>query len=566
MGGNERTVSSSYDSAETSNETTEPLGDWRESYVSATLIGLAIGVLLCVLNVLVLFRTGTSFGGSALVAALGAALLRVTGALSWQALFVVFSIASSGYVATAALDTGIGAVVLDGGDLPAWGILVLLAMASNAVGIGLGGLVARALVVAERLPYPTLKPAITLMASLSTRAGQEGNRLGRTLPVAAAVGAACALGVALWGHEATPELFGSGTHVALALSPLLYGVGFLIGPRACAWLAVGSAYTVVVWFLQDRSSAQPADYTAHLSYPWVLAAGVGLILGYSLAAIARVRGPLLRALRGDFARRLTGGHARWWVAGAVIALVLLSVLYPPVLRYLGFGVLGLALLVVVTVFLTRAGGEIGLVPLAPALYFSVVVFAVAGADSATAVLVASTICCAAIAAVYFTYSAKVVHDRPETLTEPPRRLTGWTQLVGGLAGAAIGVLVIAVLTRAGVIGGGAFPAPVATAVRFVDATVRGSSDYPATVALAMAITGPLGVGLAFTSAMPTMIGLGVLLPPAYSLTLAAGGLTQWLLTRRNPGRRSATEIVASGLIIGEGLITVAVLVVREVLR
>jgi uncharacterized oligopeptide transporter (OPT) family protein len=63
-----------------------------------------------------------------------------------------------------------------------------------------------------------------------------------------------------------------------------------------------------------------------------------------------------------------------------------------------------------------------------------------------------------------------------------------------------------------------------------------------------------------------MIGLGVLLPPAGSLTLAAGGLTQWLLTRRNPGRRSATEIVASGLIIGEGLITVAVLIVREVLR
>jgi hypothetical protein len=474
---------------------------------------------------------------------------------------VVFSIASSGYVATAALDTGIGAVVLGAGGLPAWGILALLAMAANMAGIGMGTLVARTLVVTERLPYPTLKPAITLMASLSGPAGQQSSRLGRTLPIAAGAGAAWAVGVSAWGQEATPEL--SGTHLALALSPLLFGVGFLIGPRACAWLAIGSAYSLVVWTVQDRSA--PATYTQHLAYPWVLAAGVGLILGYSFAAIVRVRGPLLRSLRGDTAGPLLAGRARWWGAAALAALALAAVLYPPLLRYLGYGLLALVLLVTLTVFLTRAGGEIGLVPLAPALYFSVAAFAVSGADPVTAVLVSSTICCAAIASVYFTYSAKVAYERPAEVAEPPARLTGWTQLVGGLAGAAIGVLVIAVLSRAGVIGGAAFPAPVATAVRFVDATVRGSSDYPVAVAIAMAVAGPLGAGLAFTSAMPTMLGLGVLLPPAYSLTIAAGGLAQWLLVRRHPGRRSGTEIAASGLIIGEGLVTVAVLIVKEVL-
>ncbi|RGA02259.1 hypothetical protein DI270_025425 [Microbispora triticiradicis] len=558
MGGKERTA---FSTASHSTPAVDAAGGWRGSYVWATLIGLAIGVLLCVLNVLVLFRTGTSFGGSALVAALGAALLRVAGALSWQGLFVVFSIASSGYMATAALDTGIGAVVLRAGELPAWGFLVVLAMAANALGIFLGGLVARTLVVAERLPYPTLKPAITLMASLSGPKDGESDRLGRMLPIAAGVGAASALGVALWGHDVTPEV--TGTHLALALSPLLYGVGFLIGPRACAWLAAGAAYTVVVWAVQDGTAGRSVAYTDHLSYPWVLAAGVGLILGYSVASIARVRGPLARSLQGG---RLLPGRTRWLAVAVLAGTALLALIYPSLLRYLGYGLLGVVLLAVMTVFLTRAGGEIGLVPLSPALYFSVVAFAISGADQTAALLMASTICCAALAAVYFTYSVKVAHDRPEGLPEPPRRLTGWTQLAGGLAGAVVGVLVIAVLSRAGVLGGRSFPAPVATAVQFVDATVRGSAEYPATVALALAVSGPVGLGLAFTSAMPTMIGLGVLLPPAYSLTLAAGGLTQWLLTRRNPGRRSATEIVASGLIIGEGLITVAVLIVREVLR
>ncbi|MEV7967048.1 OPT/YSL family transporter [Sphaerisporangium sp. NPDC088356] len=558
-------------SPENSIDLLDPLPGWRGSHLSATLVGLGIGVLLCVLNVLVLFRTGTSFGGSALVAALGAALLRLMGALNWQALFVVFSIASSGYVATAALDTGIGAVVLRSGELPAWGILMILAMAANILGIGLGALVARTLVITERLPYPTLRPAITLMASLSSPAGQEGSRLGRTLPIAAGIGAASAAGVAAWGHEATPELFGSGTHLALALSPLLFGLGFLIGPRACAWLAAGSFYSLTVWFVQDHSaSAGPVAYTQHLAYPWVLAAGVGLILGYSVAAIVRVRGPLMRSLRsGDTTGRLVAdrpGLTRWWGAAALAVVALAAMLYPPLLRYLGFGLLTLLLLVTLTVFLTRAGGEIGLVPLAPALYFSVAVFAVSGADPVVAVLASSTICCAAIASVYYTYSAKVAHERPAGVAEPPARLTRWTQVVGGLAGAAAGVMVIAVLTRAGVIGGDGFPAPVAIAVQFVDSTVRGSSDYPVAVAVAMAVTGPIGAGLAFTTAMPTMLGLGVLLPPAYSLTIAAGGLAQWLLTRRNPQRRSGTEIAASGLIIGEGLVTVAVLVAREVLR
>lgn len=134
-----------------------------------------------------------------------------------------------------------------------------------------------------------------------------------------------------------------------------------------------------------------------------------------------------------------------------------ALVYPSLLRYLGYGLLGVVLLAVMTVFLTRAGGEIGLVPLSPALYFSVVAFAVSGADRTAALLMASTICCAALAAVYFTYSVKVAHDRPEGLAEPPGRLTGWTQLAGGLAGAVVGVLVIAVLSRAGVLGEAPFP-------------------------------------------------------------------------------------------------------------
>lgn len=542
--------------------------DWRGSHKFAVAAGLGIGVLLCVLNVLVLFRAGTSFGGSALVAVLGAGLLRIAGALNWQGLFVVFSIASSGYVATAALDTGVGAVLLQTGALPSWALLLALAVLSNLLGIALGSMISKSLIITERLPYPTLQPAITLMKSLSTPAADGGSRLGKTLPIAAGIGAVVAAVAATWGQDATPDLLGSGSHVALALSPLLFGVGFLIGPRACLWLAAGSVYSLAIWYVQDHQKGGVASYTEHLAYPWVLACGVGVILGYSVSSLVRVRGPLVRSVA-----RIVSGPAtpalRWirvlcglGLAGLVIAVIAV----PATLKYVGLVALALVLLLVLTVFLNRAGGEIGLVPLAPALYFCVAVFAMTGWGSAVAVLTASTLCCAAIASVYFTYSAKVAHERPDGISEPPRGIVRWTQLGGGVVGAAVGIGVVVVLAQAGVIGGTAFPSPVATAVSFVDSAVRGSTDYPATVALALAIAGPIGVVLTFTSVMPTMLGLGVLLPPAYSLTIAAGGLTQWLIVRRAPQRKSGTEIVASGLIIGEGLVMIAVLVVRELMR
>lgn len=130
----------------------------------------------------------------------------------------------------------------------------------------------------------------------------------------------------------------------------------------------------------------------------------------------------------------------------------------------------------------------------------------------------------------------------------------------------MGVGVVAILAHGKVIGTASFPAPVATAVRFVDSAIRSSSSYPSTVGLALAIAAPFGAALTFTPVLPTMLGLGVLLPPSYSLTIALGGLTQWALVRRSPERRKWTEIVASGLIIGEGLVMVVVLLAQEVLR
>jgi hypothetical protein len=297
---------------------------------------------------------------------------------------------------------------------------------------------------------------------------------------------------------------------------------------------------------------------------------VGIILGYSVSSIVRLGIKLGKSLGERTVTGLVATRRRRRMLAAGLAIAALAVvaaaIVPGGLKVALIAGLALVLLAILTVFLNRAGGEIGIVPLAPALYFSVAIFALVHVGSTAAVLTAATVCCAAIASVYFTYSAKVAHERPAGLAEPPRRLVTWTQVIGGVAGSAMGVGVVVILARGKVIGTGAFPAPVATAVHFVDSAIRSSSSYPASIGLALAVAVPIGAALTFTAVMPTMLGLGVLLPVAYSLTIGLGGFSQWLLVRGRPQWRSRTEIVASGLIIGEGLVMIAVLLVQEVQR
>ena len=63
-----------------------------------------------------------------------------------------------------------------------------------------------------------------------------------------------------------------------------------------------------------------------------------------------------------------------------------------------------------------------------------------------------------------------------------------------------------------------------------------------------------GALLALTKALPTSLGLGILLPPAYVLTIALGAGARSLIMRGHPDRKSAVETSAAGLVIGVGVI------------
>jgi uncharacterized oligopeptide transporter (OPT) family protein len=209
-------------------------------------------------------------------------------------------------------------------------------------------------------------------------------------------------------------------------------------------------------------------------------------------------------------------------------------------------------------FLNRAGGEVGIAPLGPVLYLSALLLALTGLSSSVTLLAAAAVCCTALASLYYTYAVKIAASAPTDEPVPTRRIL-WTQAAGGAVGAAVGIGLVLLIVAANGTGGATFPIPIAHALGFVDAAARGSTGYGSAVGVAALVGGAAGALLQFTPALPTMIGLGILIPPAYSIAIAAGGVARWLVERRRPDAKATIDNAASGLIIGEGLIMIAVL-------
>lgn len=511
------------------------------------LAGLGIGGVMCVLNLLVSFKTGIGFGGSAFVVLLGAALLRVRDQLSWPLLFTTFSIASSGYLATAAVDTGVAAIALRGGAVPPVAVLIGLAVAANIVGVLLGILLSGS-TVRHGLPFPALVPAITLMRTLTG----EATRSGRVLLLAVAAGATASLAATFAGPDATPDLPGLPPYLSIALSPLLVGVGALIGVRSATWLLAGCGYTVTMWLVLP---AGPVSYSQHLADAWILPVGVGVVLGYSVAIL--LRGSRTAGGWSRSPREARSGTARLLFAGVVVlGTVPLTLRYGPVRGVALAGLLA-AMLLLFALFLVRAGAEIGIAPMAPVLFLGVVVLRLVELPSTDAVLLAAFVTCAGISSVYYVYAARIWSQVPPDVRQPPRRTVTWTQAVGGILGATVGVLAVVLLIRSGAVGSASLPVPVVQTVDFIATSTLDGRTSPA-----LGVAAALGFVLAFASAPVTSIGLGVLLPPAYTVAMAVGGVASWLLIRRHPERAATVSTVASGLVIGEGLVMTAVVAAR----
>ncbi|MBI4705769.1 MAG: OPT/YSL family transporter [Deltaproteobacteria bacterium] len=565
----------------------EPAPGERQLSVRAVLAGIVVGGVLSAMDVYLGLRLGITAVGSSLVGAVLAyalfAALRPKSPLSVLETNIAQTTASgAGTMAAAAgLVAPIPALAMLGHKLPLHGLLLW------ALSIAyLGSLVAvplrRRYIVVERLRFPTGTAAAGTILAM---AGRKGETLAQARALLRFGGGAAVFVLAAYFVRPLeePPIAALGLAVLAkwaffpTLSPVMVGVGLLIGPRVGASLLAGA---VVAWGalgpVASRLGWAPGPVMSMTSGPrgWLLWVGVAIMLAEGMTTLALSWRSLAAGLAGVLGWGRGGGPGaseplggdevpRWWWLGglglATAAAILLGWLFFGVHPLLGL--VAVALSLVLAQVAVRCAGETDLNPMRMMVSVTQLVF---GAIAPGAVR--TNLTAAAVTSAGAAQAGDMMQDfrTGHLLGASPRK-----QFIAQLWGIGAGVLFCVpayyLFARAFTIGEGELPAPAAHAWRAVaELLARGPGALPGSALW------PVLAGALFGAALPLLqacsprlrpylpsglaFGLAFLVPAQLSLTIFLGALVLvgWRACRPAQWERLG-QVVACGLIAGESV-------------
>lgn len=546
----------------------------------AVAFGLVTGALLAAGNVYAGLKLGITDGGMTTVVLLSfatfAAAARPLGARESNSAQVAGS-SAAGMAVTAGLCGPIPALAMgDGAPAPLW--VALWGVALAVLGTLLAVPFRRQLIEEEELPFPSGQAAGELIAGLAAGPSKGRSRV-RVLFAAAAFAVAFTLVRDAWHllpsdwmlPVAVAGVPAASLAIGVSLSPLVVGIGTLVGMRIGLSLLVGG---VVAWVglapaLARHGAIGSASYGDGIQ--WILWPGAALMVSSTLTALALSGRKLWRAWTSRRAER--GGSSAMRVVVILCAAAIIAI------GWSVFGVsplvaaLALVLAGVFSIVGLRAAGETDQAPCGPLGGLTQVIVGSAAPGGVAAPLFSGGVVNGAVS-----HSASMMQSwkAGRILGNSPGRLLV-AQLFGVGVGAAAATVAYLLLERAYGIGTGSLPAPAALSWKATADVVKGGiSAMPPGAPLAALVAAAVGVVLALGERvrvgryLPSAVGLGIgfVVPVTISSAAALGALGFVAVRRLWPGWADRHgPALASGLISGEALtaVVVAGLVLAHVL-
>jgi uncharacterized oligopeptide transporter (OPT) family protein len=548
----------------------------------AVAIGLFYGALLAAGNVYSGIKIGYLDAGLSVIVLLSFATF-AAGRRPLSRLETSIAMAAGCSAATMALTTGlvgpVPALALGGHSPP----MVWVAIWGAALGV-FGTLLAvpfrRQMIVEDALPFPSGQASGELIKTLAAEPGSSGGRVLALLAAATAavlivllrdvwaiIPAAIVLPIAIGG------LPSAALGVGLGISPLMVGVGLLVGPRIAISMLGGGllAWCFLAPALHGHAGLDATSYGSVIT--WLVWPGASLMVAGSLATLAFDARKLWRAWTQ---RRTSRDGAEWrWVRAGTALCALATV----VVGWIGFGVspiislFSLIIGVVFSIVAMRATGETDQTPGGPLGALAQGLVGLSAPGSTVPTLFAGGVTNGAAA-----HSATMmqVWKTGEVLSGSPGKLLA-VQLAGVAVGAVTSVLGYVLIDQAYGIGSPALPSPPAQSWKATADVVQGGFDMmPAGAPLASLIAATAALLLTWLERSraarfvpsPIAVGIGFILPVFSSAGIALGALLFAISRRVNPtlSERQAPAL-AAGLITGEALIALilAALVVTGLL-
>jgi uncharacterized oligopeptide transporter (OPT) family protein len=547
----------------------------RDLTLRALASGLLVGALLCMANLYMGLKTGLWDGGQITASILAFAL--VSGRLSRLETNVAQTGASAagGIPAAAGLLGAVPALQLIGVSVPGWGI-ALWGLALGVVGVLMAVALRRRLLEEEDLPFPTGIATAEVIEALHAGGAESRGRTRSFL----ATGIAAA--VIAWFRGGKPALIPETLSVpgrlagvpanvlgiGLSTSPLLWGVGILIGPRISIGILGGSLLGWMVlgpWLVAGplRLAADRGAISHWLSWP-----ATALMVSAALVYLVRQAGLIARALR----------DVKSVASERSLALVLLATcaaIGTVAVGKIVFGLsawhTGLALLLSVlgSSICARSAGLADFAPLGTVGQAAQAAYgALAPGQPAVNVAAASVVAGAPAETCMLLWSLKT----GRLLRAPVRG-----QVAAALAGCVVGALlcmpVYGLLLRGYGLTSTNLPMPTALQWKAMGEVVaQGLVALPPGALRAVVLAGIAGIVLAVVEESPikrfappaVAVGIGALLPFEYSLTIFCGAVLIPASARLGAKLRpEAAGAASAGLIAGDSVVGIVVALLRS---
>lgn len=404
-------------------------------------------------------------------------------------------------------------------------------------------LIRKYFVVTQDLPYP-----MGVAAAETVMVGDEGDRKSFTL--FASLGVAGVFTLARDWFMAFPAVVLGG---GVWLSPMLCGVGYIVGPVAIGvWFlgaligSVGIATLGAGFGLFSPESALAAKES--LGIGLMVGTGAGIIVKGVLPKLGEIFAPLFKRDQRD--REVA--DLRW----APLAMAALACVFAVVCD---MGVLASVITILGVWLATSMSAQVvGQSGINPMEVFGIIVLLAAKALS-PGMGTSAMFFVAAVVAIACGLAGDVMNDFKAgriLKTSPKAQWLG--ECIGGVVGAVVTVAVFSVILKA--YGPAAFGNPdmfVAPQAGMVAAMVGGIKSLPWFWA-------GLGAGTAlYIAGVPVAtLGLGVYLPFYLSSTVFVGGALKFVVQKLRLDTKDTGLIVASGLLGGEAVVGVVIALIQ----
>jgi putative OPT family oligopeptide transporter len=561
----------------------------------AALSGIVLGIIFGAANTYLGLKAGLTISTSIPVAVLTVVAFRLWSAFGGQHSILEANMSqtigsASSSVASGVLFT-IPALFIWGMD-PAWRQITLLAMCGGLIGVLAMIPLRRYLIKREHgtLPYPEgLACAEVLVAA------ESGGR--QAAPVFWGIGIGMLFKLITDGfklvHDEFEQALAFKANLAIAVSPALIGVGYILGIRIATVMVAGGALSAFVIIplinLWGGGLAEPlfpetqkliVDMSAgEIWNRYVRYIGAGAVATGGIITLIKSIPTMIESFKlglaqlgksgeGESTNRTDQDLSYKFMAATLVAILALLTFVPGILGYLDSiaarAVASLAIAVFAFFFVTVSSRIVGLVgvtsnptsgmTIATLLGTSLVFYLLGWTDTAgkaTALMVGTVVCIAASIAGDTSQDLKTGYLLGAT---PRRQQIG--ELIGVITSAGVVCLVVMMLNRTveGGLGGPELPAPQAVLMKLVIDGVL-DQNLPWTLIL-------IGVAIAAVAALfrvPVLaFAVGVYLPLSTMSAVFLGGLMRWFLTRgvepdEAERRREQGVLFGSGLVGGGGL-------------